>query len=152
MSRKITELTEPSEWQAAFPVLQELRSHLTEESFLDHLDSMWSDGYRLFATIEDDELVAVAGVIVHTNFYYHQHAFLYDLVTTESRQSEGIGAELLAHVESWAREQGCETIVLESGLWRSDAHRFYEDRMDYEKYTYTFKKSLTADDRSTEDG
>lgn len=152
MATTITELTEPDEWQAAFPVLQELRSHLTEESFLERLETMRANGYRLFATIEDGELLAVAGVIVQTNFYYARHAFLYDLVTTDSRRSEGIGAELLAHVEEWAREQDCTRIVLESGLWRSDAHRFYENRMGYEKYTYTFKKTLSAGDQPTSDG
>ncbi|TFB12835.1 GNAT family N-acetyltransferase, partial [Filobacillus milosensis] len=32
--------------------------------------------------------------------------------------------------------------ALSSGLQRTDAHRFYEDRMDYDKVSYVFKSSL----------
>ncbi|MEC1446400.1 GNAT family N-acetyltransferase, partial [Bacillus haynesii] len=29
-----------------------------------------------------------------------------------------------------------------SGLQRADAHRFYEDKMEYEKASYLFRKAL----------
>ena len=141
MATETRELTTESEWREAFPVLRQLRDRLTEETYLDYLAEMREEGYRLFGVIED-EPIAVAGVIVRTNFYNGRHAFVYDLVTDEGRRSEGHGARLMAHVEDFAQAQGCESITLESGLWREDAHRFYEEACDMEKFCYTFKKEF----------
>jgi GNAT superfamily N-acetyltransferase len=141
MATETRELTTESEWREAFPVLRQLRDRLTEETYLDYLAEMREEGYRLFGVIED-EPIAVAGVIVRTNFYNGRHAFVYDLVTDEGRRSEGHGARLMARVEDFAQAQGCESITLESGLWREDAHRFYEEACDMEKFCYTFKKEF----------
>lgn len=135
---QIRQLTEQSEIQEAFPVLQELRSHLDREEIATRYEQMRDEGYRLFGRYVDDDLVAVAGVTIATNFYLGRHAFVHDLVTTDGRRSEGHGQQLLRRVHEWAREQNCETVELESGLWREDAHRFYTETMDYEKYCYSF--------------
>jgi hypothetical protein len=45
-------------------------------------------------------------------------------------------------VHEWAKENNYESVVLSSGLQRTDAHRFYEDKMDYDKVSYVFKTSL----------
>ncbi|WP_129114728.1 GNAT family N-acetyltransferase [Halegenticoccus tardaugens] len=126
----------------AFPVLRELRSHLDFERFEALYAEMADEGYRLFAGYDGDEVVAVAGVKLATNFYLGRHAYVYDLVTTANRRSEGHGEALLSFVHEWAKERDCEAVELESGLWRDDAHRFYTDRMGYETYCYSFKHDL----------
>ena len=93
----------------------------------------------------DGDVLAVAGVGIRTNFYNGRHLFVFDLVTRPDRRSEGHGGELMAFLDDWARERGCESITLESGLWRDDAHRFYEDRLDMDRYCYTFKKTFEGD-------
>lgn len=137
----IVELETESAQLDAFPVLSELRDHLDEDSFLDYLEPMVKEGYRLFGAYDGDEIVAVAGVRIGTNFYDGRHAFVYDLVTTADRRSEGHGAALVEWVCEWADERDCKTVALESGLWRDDAHRFYE-RLDFEKYCYSFRRDL----------
>lgn len=137
-----TQLTVQSEIQAAIPILHELRSHLKSNELATRLEQMRDEGYTLFGRFDDGELVAVAGVTVGTNFYLGRHTFIHDLVTSEPHRSEGHGEILLEHVHEWSREQGCETVELESGLWRDDAHRFYLETMDYEKYCYSFKYEL----------
>lgn len=137
----VREVETDAERAAVFPVLAELRSHLDREGFEARYGEMAAEGYRLFAGYDDDEPVAVAGVTVSTNFYLGRHAYVYDLVTTADRRSEGHGKRLLEFVHEWAAEQGCEAVELESGLWREDAHRFYEG-MGYEKYCYSFKYDL----------
>jgi len=149
---EIRELTSEAGWREAFPVLRELREGLTEGAYLDYLREMREEGYRLFGLFEGDggsegggdELVAVAGVAVRTNFYNGRHLFVYDLVTRSDRRSEGHGGRLMDFLADWARERDCESLTLESGLWREDAHRFYEDRLDMERYCYTFKRTFDA--------
>lgn len=141
----ITELTTEDEYERIFPVLQELRSHLDYERFRELLEVMQEEGYRLFGLSEEGEFIAVAGVTISTNFYLARHAYVYELVVTEGRRGEGHGQRLMQHIHDWAREQGCENIELESGLWRDEAHRFYTEHLDYEKYCYSFKYELDGE-------
>jgi GNAT superfamily N-acetyltransferase len=139
----IRELTTEMEWRAAFDILKQLRDGLTEEEYLNYLRDMREEGYRLFALFHEEKLISLAGVAVQTNFYNGRHLFVYDLVTQANHRSEGYGASLMNFVEEWAKEQDCESVTLESGLWRDDAHRFYENDLDMDRYCYTFKKELT---------
>ncbi|UTF55665.1 GNAT family N-acetyltransferase [Natronosalvus rutilus] len=137
----IRELTTVSEFRDAYPVLSQLRDHLSVEGYLDRLETMREEGYRLFALYEDSQIVAVVGGTRNHNFYSGPHLFVYDLVTDENRRSEGFGGELLKFVDEWAREESCDHVALESGLWRDRAHEFYEDH-GYEKFCYSFRKEL----------
>ena len=138
---EIRELTTESEWRDAYPVVSQLREDPSETGYLERLQEMREEGYHLFAVVTADEMVAVAGAGVRTNFYNGRHLFVSDLVTREDRRSEGHGAAMMAFLEEWARERGYESITLESGLWREDAHRFYEE-LDMEKFCYTFRKEF----------
>ena len=138
----VRELTSEAGWREAFPVLVQLRDDLTEETYLEYLHEMQDEGYRLFALYEDETIVSLAGVAIRTNFYNGRHLFVYDLVTREARQSMGYGTQLMDFVTEWARDRDCESVTLESGLWRDDAHRFYEDRLGMDRFCYTFKKEL----------
>ena len=138
----VRELTTETEWRRAYPVMNELRPQ-DEETFVERVRRMHDEErYRLFALFDGDDVVAVAGVRELLTLYHGNHVWVYDLVTTESRRSEGLGLELLSWVEAWAEERGCNVVELASGLWRDDAHRFYEERAGYERYCYTFKKDL----------
>lgn len=139
----IREVTTERERREAFPILVQLRDHLERESYAELLEEMREEGYRLFARYVDDDPVAVAGVTIATNFYLGRHAYVYDLVTDADRRSAGHGEALLEYVHEWAAENGCEAVELESGLWREDAHRFYTERMGYEKYCYSFVYDLS---------
>jgi GNAT superfamily N-acetyltransferase len=54
------------------------------------------------------------------------------LVIEASRRSKGVGEALMQVAETWAREKGCTSVALYSGMDRDRAHRFYE-RLGYEK-------------------
>ena len=129
------------EIRAAFPLMQELRTSLTEARYVEAVAEM-ADGYRLFALKRDGVAVALAGVGIATNLYYGRYLWVYDLVTTEAERSRGYGRRLLQHLEELARQEGCDTIALSSGVQRSDAHRFYEERMGYERASFVFRKEL----------
>jgi GNAT superfamily N-acetyltransferase len=140
---EIVEFTTPEDLERAYPVMHELRHHLSPEAYNDALEAMTQRGYRLFAATDDGEVKALAGIGFGVNFYYGSYLWVYDLITTESARSKGYGAKLLSYLEDLARAEGCDTIALASALWRKDAHRFYEEKMGYEKPSYTFHKTLT---------
>lgn len=137
----VRELTSEADWRSAYPVMNELRPQ-DEETFVRRMHQMHDDErYRLFGLYDDGELVSLAGVRELMTLYHGNHVWVYDLVTTEPRRSEGFGADLLDWLADWAEDRGCHVLELASGLWRNEAHRFYEQN-DMEKYCYTFKLDL----------
>lgn len=140
---EIRELQTEEEFRQAFPVIHELRPHLTEESFLSLTGDMVWDGYRLFAAVEGERILGLAGVAVCLNLYHGRHLWVYELVTTAASRSQGVGKALLDYLEAFARQEGCEWIALSSGVQRLDAHRFYEEKVAYEKASFVYSKKLT---------
>lgn len=142
MSRKIKELTTLEERLAAYPVMHELRTHLSKEEYLVLLEEMIPQGYRLFALYSDNEIVAVTGIVELVNFYNKKHIYVYDLVTKTTERSKGYGEELLSYIHTIAKMNQIETVSLSSGLQRINAHRFYEEKMNYKKTSYSFNCNL----------
>jgi GNAT superfamily N-acetyltransferase len=139
---RIVELSTEGEFRRAWSIMRELRSNLTEERYMHLLEDMRANGYRLFAVHAGGSYVALAGMGLATNLYYGRYLWVYDLITTEGERSRGHGRLLLTHLEQIARDEGCDTIALASGLQRADAHRFYENHMRYERASYAFVKKL----------
>lgn len=140
---RIVELQGRDAFERAWPVMRELRGHLTYERWLELLDVMAPDGYRLLA-LEDDggAIQALAGIRVSTNLYYGRHVWVDELVTAPAARSLGHGRALLAHVHELAVAEGCELVGLSSGMRRVDAHRFYEQHMDYDRAAYVFTRQV----------
>jgi GNAT superfamily N-acetyltransferase len=135
------ELQTENEWRQAFPIMNELYPDLDEERFIDLVQKMTGEGYRLYALYHQQEMVGVAGVIILTSLCYGKHLWVYDLVTSSSHRSHGYGEELLTRIEDVAQRNHCQVISLTSGLWRTDAHRFYL-KLNYEKNGFELYKKL----------
>ena len=140
---KIIELQGEAQLREGYAVMHELRTHLSEDQYMALLTEMVPRGYRQFAVRDDDDrIVAMAGIFFNVNLYYGHYLWVYDLITTASERSKGYGAHLLGYLEQMARDAGCDTLALASGLQRLDANRFYEHKMGMDKMSYTFKKTL----------
>ncbi|XVH32391.1 GNAT family N-acetyltransferase [Haloferacaceae archaeon DSL9] len=138
----VVELETEAEWREAHLVLSQLRPHHDEDALVDRVRDLQRTGYRLFGLFVDGDLVAVAGCGLGDNLYDGLHAYVYDLVVDEAHRSRGHGETLFRHVESWAEKRGCERVVLSSGLQRTDAHRFYEERVGMDRSSYLYKLHL----------
>jgi GNAT superfamily N-acetyltransferase len=69
-------------------------------------------------------------------------AWLTTLVVHDSCQHSGIGRQLAAAVEEWARGRGALRISVSSGQHRDGAHAFYE-HIGYERTGVRLTKTLT---------
>ncbi len=131
------------ELKEAFVVMRELRPNLDEETYLEYVNEAREKGsYHLYALYEEGEIVAVIGFSPMITLYYGRSIWVYDLVTRKEDRSKGYGKALLSFVEQWAVDDNYTTIALSSGMQRYDAHRFYEEKMSYNKVSYVFKKEL----------
>lgn len=139
----VKELQTRNEIIAAFPVMKQLRTHLDESSYLELVsEAQEKEGYKMFALFDGDEIVAVIGFQPMITLYYGRFVWVCDLVTEANKRSKGYGERLLTYVHEWAKENNYETVALSSGIQRTEAHRFYEDKMSYDKVSYVFKTSL----------
>ncbi len=139
----INELQSRNEIIRAYPIMKQLRIHLDEGTYLELVcEAQEKDRYRLFALQTEGDIVAVVGFKPMITLYYGRFIWICDLVTDTTKRSSGYGEKLLTYVQEWAKENGYESVALSSGLQRTDAHRFYEDKMEYDKVSYVFKKSL----------
>lgn len=114
------------EIEACFPVVRELRTHLSAAAFLERLRSQERQGYRLVFLEVDGRPVAVAGFRILETLASGRFLYVDDLVTAEAERSKGYGAELLGWLRQRAEEESCTSLELDSGIQRKDAHRFYE--------------------------
>lgn len=139
----IKELKSTREIIEGFSVIKQLRTHLDENTYLKLVgEAKEKDMYRMFALYEQERIAAVVGFKPMITLYYGRFVWVCDLVTDENIRSKGYGEKLLSYVHDWAKRNGYESVALSSGLKRTDAHRFYEEKMDYNKVSYVFKRNL----------
>lgn len=142
MDISIRELHTLEEWTQSFEVMKALRTNLTLGRYLSLTKVMTQEGYQLFGLYAEGELVSLAGIRLCTNLYNDRHVFIHDLVTRPDHRSHGYGERMLTYIHDYGREHGAALVALESGFARKDAHRFYEEKMGYEKRSYSFRREI----------
>ncbi len=111
---------------ACYPVMAQLRPHLTEEIFVERATQQMQEGYRL-AYLQDSGIVhTVAGFRIISNLAWGRFLYVDDLVTDSGQRSKGYGKQMLDWLVRHAKGHGCKELHLDSGLQRLNAHRFYE--------------------------
>lgn len=57
-------------------------------------------------------------------------------------RGKGVGQSFFKKIQIWAKQQGCEELELSSSFFRTQAHEFYIQKMDFEKSGFVFKKNI----------
>jgi GNAT superfamily N-acetyltransferase len=127
--------------EEALPVLRELRPHLTPESAVAVYREGRPQGLRFSAAYLEGCCVGVAGWRIVANMVGLRKLYVDDLVTTERARRGGVGSFLLAALVARARDAGCALVDLDSGVQRTEAHRFYE-REGFDKTSFHFARRI----------
>ncbi|MBE1556761.1 GNAT family N-acetyltransferase [Sporosarcina limicola] len=137
----IKELTKQEELLDVFSVIKQLRPQLDPDTFIKIFnDANENESYRMFALYSSKFPVAVIGFRTMTTLHNGKLIWINDLVTDSAYRSKGYGEKLLLYVIDWARENGYTGVSLSSGVQRLRAHSFYEDKMNFEKSSFVYKK------------
>lgn len=115
-----------AEIAACFAVMRELRSDINQSDFIQRIQRQQRSGYQLGFIQDAEGVVAVAGYRFGESLAWGRYVYVDDLVTSSSHRSKGYGQQLLQEIRMIAKSAGCEQLHLDSGLQRTDAHRFYE--------------------------
>ena len=145
-SSQIAIATTPDEIRRCYSVMRELRTHINaEREFVERVTRQQSQGYQLAFLESDGEIRAVAGYRFLESLFSGKNLYVDDLVTRDADRSHGYGGQLLDWLVGQAREHKCETLELDSGVQRFDAHRFYfSKRMTISSYHFRIKLTPEA--------
>ena len=109
---------------AAETVHRQLRPQLPRE-YAAKMHRVFAGDGRMCVAVRDNAVVGVAVYRIHENTVDDVQMYVDDLVTDETRRSQGVGNALMAHLQHLAREAGCKKFTLDSGTQRQQAHKFY---------------------------
>lgn len=89
-------------------------------------------GHRVWVADDGGQVVGLLHAFFRPALDKPPEVVVQALVVDAARRSQRIGERLMEAAERWAREDGCATVSLYSGLQRTDTHRFYA-RLGYAK-------------------
>ncbi|MDF0604963.1 GNAT family N-acetyltransferase [Neisseriaceae bacterium TC5R-5] len=120
------ELRDEAALLLAFPLIQVLRPRLTDaSSYLAQIKRQQQQNYCLIGGFVAGELVGLVGYRQQENLLYGQFLYVDDLVVAPAQQAMGHGAQLLDFARQQAKQLGCQHLVLDTGLHKALAQRFY---------------------------
>lgn len=147
---KIQLAASDAEILACFPVMRPLRELEGPEAFLAAVRAAAREGYQLAFLADGGVPIVVAGFHLGGSLGWGRYLYVHELVARPEARSRGNGAKLLSWLIEYAREQGAGQVHLESGLQRTDAHRFYR-REGFRAHALHFSRVLepAGDPRGT---
>lgn len=137
----IKKMTSDAEISATYPVMRQLRTHVSEKGYVERIKRQQSAGrYELAAVVNDGHVRCVAGYRVSECLAWGKFLYVDDLISDESERSKKHGKEMMQWLAAEAKKRGCEELHLDSGVQRHGAHRFYlRERMDITCYHFAMK-------------
>ena len=125
-------------WREVLDIRNATVEHVTETYEAMRHD----DGYVTFVAEADGKIVGlVTAVKVLAIGHPGGYVKMNGIGVLPGYRHQGIGKELMEHVERFAIENGAPYVGLASGISRVEAHAFYENSR-YQKASYWFRKSL----------
>jgi GNAT superfamily N-acetyltransferase len=123
---QIRRATSDHDIQRCWPVVQQLRPHLTADALLAAARRMEPHGYCLVYIEDEQQTVrAVAGYRITEMLRTGPLLVVDDLVTDADARSKGHGRTLMEWLLAEARSVGSTVVELDSAVHRFEAHRFY---------------------------
>lgn len=122
---EIKQATEKEDFLKCWEVVHELRPNLDQEKYLTLILYMLDEGYRLIYIEENGKAVSFCGYRITTMLHRGRSVYIDDLCTLPEARGKGHGKALLNFVQNQAEKEELQSIHLDSGHHRHDAHRLY---------------------------
>lgn len=122
-------------------VIKDLRPHLNETDFLPTVKEMMEEGYILAFIEENNMAVAAIGFRYLQLLYNGKQYYIDDLSTLPESRGKGYGGKLLDYVIDLAHKNNFDSVTLDSGYQRFDAHRLYLNK-GFTMNAHHFSKKL----------
>lgn len=113
------------ELERAATVLVQLRPAFNIASLCEQIIQQQKQGYQVAFVELDGRVVCVVGFTVNLKLACGKSIYVDDLVTDSDTRSVGAGKHMIEWLKTYAKNEGCREIHLDSGVQRYGAHRFY---------------------------
>ncbi|HEV2620073.1 MAG TPA: GNAT family N-acetyltransferase [Acidobacteriaceae bacterium] len=135
----------PEDFEQIMPLLQQLWPDqiLSRDLLLAvYQRGLALDVQHYLCAVERDRIVAFCSMTIKNNLWQQGYlAHLDELVVNSADRGRGIGTRLIDAMIALARQAGCTRIELDSAMYRTGAHGFYQNH-GFENRAYLFSKSL----------
>ena len=109
---------------AAEPVHRQLRANLPAD-YARRMGEVFASGAEMAVAVTEGKVVGLTVFRVIEKTYSGRELYCDDLVTDSAERSKGAGKAMIAYMERLCRERKCDTLALDSGTQRTQAHKFY---------------------------
>jgi GNAT superfamily N-acetyltransferase len=135
---------QPGDAPALAALARELGYPTSSEALLGRMAALHPTDAALIVSTDDlDVPTGWCHVEMRRTLVEPLSALILGLVVGEEHRSTGIGAELLAAAERWARARDCHRLVVATRITRERAHAFYaREGYEVDKTSYFLTKSL----------
>lgn len=115
------------QWPSLLDLHQQLRPAIQDlHAYMAMIKTIIEEGAQLLLVQDEQQQYAALALFrMHHNTYQGKLFFLDDLVVNEHTRASGVGSQVITHLETYARQQGCQYLSLDSGTFRTRAHKFY---------------------------
>lgn len=137
----IRKIVSDTDLKATYPVMKQLRTHLSEQEYVERAKRQQSKAGYIVAALEDEGQVrCVAGYRISECLSWGRFLYVDDLVSDQNARSKNYGKQMMDWLLAEARQNGCQELHLDSGVQRHAAHRFYlRERMDISCFHFALK-------------
>ncbi len=125
MDITIKKLTTVDEMLLNYNLIAQLSPQLKEKDHQRLLTQMVPYNYYQAAAYDGDTCIAVSGYWICTKLYSGKYMEIDNFVVGEAYRSKGVGKLLLDWMINEAKENGCQTVMLDAYVENFKAHRFY---------------------------
>lgn len=103
-----------------------------------YLKTLSDENNYMFFGVENEKCHGFCHIIFFNTFWLSGlTCYISAIITNESERRKDYGTRMLEEVKKIAREKGCKGIILDSGIPRKEAHKFYESQ-GFERSCYGF--------------
>jgi len=117
------EITDAQLLASAERVHRQLRPHLGD--YVGRMREVLAAGAEMAVAVVEGEVAGITVFRILEKTHSGRDLYCDDLVTDEAKRSAGVGHALMQYMEGVCRQRHCDTLSLDSGAWRQQAHKFY---------------------------
>ena len=127
-SYRIKVVESDKEILSTYSVMKSLRENLKRKNYINSLRLQQKEGFKIVMLAAKDKVKAVGGFRILNNLGRGKFLYVDDLVTKPEDRSKGYGSLLFDWLKKYANENECNQVVLDSGVQRFGAHKFYLEK------------------------
>ncbi len=106
-----------------------------DPSSVEESKSVWQEiendpNIQYFGAIDNGKVVSTCYAVYIPNLTRNNRGicFIENIVTDKDYRNQGLASRVIDMAVAYAKEKDCYKVILQSGITREDAHRFYENK------------------------